>query len=154
MVMSINPVPPSSVLVVDDEAPIRQILMRWLAPAGYETREAGDADAALEALTTSPADVVLCDVQMPGHDGLWLVAQMRERFPDVAVVLATASHTVTPAASMQPAIVEYLVKPLTREPVLSAVRRGVEWRRAAIARARGRTGDADALNDWLNGRTK
>jgi two-component system nitrogen regulation response regulator GlnG len=142
----------SSVLIVDDESPMREILVRWLASAGYETREAADADAALEALTASPADVVLCDVQMPGHDGLWLVARMRERFPDVAVVLATADDTVPPAASLQPAIIEYLVKPLSRGPVLSAVRRGVEWRRAALAR--GPQPASDALNDWLNGRTK
>ena len=40
-----------------------------------------------------PSDVVICDIQMPGHDGLWLVARVRERFPNVAIVLATGVET-------------------------------------------------------------
>ena len=56
-----------SVLIVDDEPRIREFLVRWLAPAGYDTRDAPDAEAAVDA---SVPDVVLCDVQMPGRDGL------------------------------------------------------------------------------------
>lgn len=141
-----------SVLIVDDQAPMRQILSRWLAPAGYVTREAGDAEAALELLAASASHVILCDVRMPGHDGLWLVARVRERYPHVGIVLATALDTVPPALSLQGGIVEYLVKPLDKERVLAAVSRAVDWHHAAVARGVERAAaGADPLEEWLGG---
>ena len=137
----------SSVLIVDDESRIREILSRWLTPAGYETREAADADLALEALAISPADVVLCDVHMPGRDGLWLMGKIRERFPEIAVVLATSDDAVPPTTSLQPGVVEYLVKPFTRESVLAAVARSVEWHRSALLRGPQRA--SGSVEDWL-----
>src|SRR5437868_3305849 len=100
-----------SVLVVDDEPRMREILVRWIAPAGYATKEAPGADAALEVLAATPCEVVFCDIQMPGHDGLWLVKQLRKQFPKVAIVLATGVDSVPPAVSLQGGVVEYLVKP-------------------------------------------
>ena len=68
----------SAVLVVDDQPPVREFLVRWLGPAGYETAQAPDAEAALSLLAERSFDVVLCDVQMPGRGGLWLVDQLRD----------------------------------------------------------------------------
>jgi two-component system response regulator AtoC len=119
----------SSVLLVDDEPRIREFLSRWLAPAGYEVREAPDAETALTLLGAKPVDVVLCDIDMPGHGGLWLVERLRERFPFVAIVLATAVDTIAPKVSFQSGIVEYLVKPFERARVLAAVGRAAEWAR-------------------------
>ncbi len=141
----------SSILIVDDEPRIREILVRWLAPAGYDTREAPDAETALELLTASASDVALCDIQMPGHDGLWLVARLRERFPNVAIVLATAVDTVPPVVSLQKGVVEYLVKPFQRERVIAAVRRAVEWHQAAVARGPERAPAGDPIAEWLDG---
>ena len=141
----------NSVLVVDDESPMRQILVRWLTAAGYDTREAPDATAALEVLTAKSADVVFCDVQMPGHDGLWLVGKLRERFPTVAIVLATAVETVPPAVSLQGGVVEYLVKPFVRDLVLAAVSRAVEWHQAAVARGPQVPGE-NPVDRWLKDR--
>jgi CheY-like chemotaxis protein len=140
-----------SVLIVDDQAPMRQILVRWLAPAGYVTREAGDAEAALELLAASASHVVLCDVQMPGHDGLWLVARLRERFPSVGIVLATALDNVPPAVSLQGGIVEYLVKPFDKERVLAAVSRAADWHHAAVAHGVARVAVSDPIEEWLGG---
>jgi CheY-like chemotaxis protein len=137
-----------SILVVDDEPAMREILVRWLKPVGYLITEASNAEAALEILASTPVDVLVSDIQMPGHDGLWLVARVRERFPQVAIVLATADDTVPPSTSLQPAIADYLVKPFTREPVLSAVARGVTWRRAIMARTQ--PDRSDVLDEWLN----
>ena len=63
-------------LVVDDESGIRDLLTRWLEDEKYSVRSAADAETALERMAEAPADVVLCDVEMPGHGGLWLVAQL------------------------------------------------------------------------------
>ena len=143
----------SSVLIVDDEPRIREFLARWLTPAGYDVSEAPDADAALAAAGATPPDVVLCDVQMPGHDGLWLVDELRRRFPAIAIVLATASVSVPPAVSLQGGVVEYLVKPFERERVLAAVSRAVAWHEAAAARQSRRT-TADPVGQWLKGRPR
>ena len=141
-----------SVLIVDDEPRIREILVRFLAPAGYAVNEAADADAALALVAATAPDVLLCDVQMPGHDGLWLVEQLRLRFPAVAIVLATADPNVPPVVSLQGGVVEYLVKPFEREGVLAAVGRAVEWHVAAAARSAAQTPPPDPVGDWLNKR--
>jgi two-component system, chemotaxis family, chemotaxis protein CheY len=140
----------SSVLIVDDEPLNRELLTRWLVPAGYDVREAPDADTALTLLDTIVADVVMCDVHMPGHDGVWLVAQLRQRFPTVAVVLATADDGLSPAVSLKSGVVEYLVKPLDGNRVLAAVLRAVEWRQAAVTRNQRQAGSGDLLTEWLD----
>ncbi len=142
----------SSVLIVDDEPAMREILRRWLAPAGYDTREAPDAETALDLLTFSASDVVLCDVTMPGHDGLWLAQRLRERFPTLAVVLVTAVDAVPPTVSLRGSVVEYLVKPVEPGRLLAAVSRAVEWHQTALARGPEHTTTTDPIEEWLGGR--
>jgi DNA-binding NtrC family response regulator len=140
----------NAILIVDDESGIRQVLTRWLSAEGYDLREAPDAETALAELTKAPADVVMCDVEMPGQGGLWLAAEIARRFPSTAIVLATGVDSVPPVTSMQPSIVEYLVKPFKRDGVLDAVSRGVQWHGKAALRA-GKPGvDADGLGKWLD----
>ena len=138
----------SSILIVDDEPGIRQLLGRWLRPQGYAINEAADADEALASLAICPVDVVLCDVTVPGHDGLWLVAQLRRRFPRVAIVLATASETIAPSVSMQQGVVEYLVKPFDAAHLVAAVARAAEWPRSPKAHL---DANDDPTEAWLNG---
>jgi DNA-binding NtrC family response regulator len=120
------------VLVVDDESQIRDLLARWIGAAGYEVREAPTAAAALDAMQVAVADVVLCDVMMPGENGLWLAGKIRAQFPATAVVLITADRTVSPQISMHPGVVAYLAKPFARDHVLDAVKLAVEWHRTAV----------------------
>src|SRR5713101_857943 len=120
------------VLVVDDESQIRDLLARWIGAAGYEVREAATAAAALEDMQVAVADVVLCDVMMPGENGLWLAGKIRAQFPATALVLVTADRTVSPQISMQPGVVAYLAKPFARHQVLDAVKLAVEWHRTAV----------------------
>jgi DNA-binding NtrC family response regulator len=145
----------SSILIVDDDARIREFLVRWLKPAGHDMREAPDAETALDLVVAGPPEVVLCDMQMPGRGGLWLVEQLRTQFPAVAIVLATAIASVPPVVSLQAGVVEYLVKPFDRERVIAAVDRAVAWHRSAAARATAETTNQDPLADWLkSGRTR
>jgi len=143
----------SSVLIVDDEAPIREFLTRWLRASKYDTTEASNADTALALVSKQEPDVVLCDVNMPGHDGLWLMEQVRKRFPRVALVLATANDEVPPAITMQRGVVEYLVKPFERRAVLAAVSQAVKWRES-VADAPLIPGAPDAVDEWLKGGRK
>jgi two-component system NtrC family response regulator len=136
-----------SVLIVDDESGIREILTRWLSAEGYEILEAVDAETAVDQMTKAPADVVMCDVEMPGHGGLWLATELGRRFPATAIVLATALDSVPPMNSLKPSIVGYLLKPFAQDLVVRAVARGIEWHDAALATKPKAGGDPVAT--WL-----
>jgi DNA-binding NtrC family response regulator len=136
------------VLIVDDEAGIREILTRWLSAEGYDIREAPDAETALDAMAKAAADVVMCDVEMPGRGGLWLAAELGQRFPATAIVLATALDSVPPMNSLKPGIVEYLVKPFAQDLVMRAVARGIKWHGVALARPSAPT-TGDRVTEWL-----
>jgi DNA-binding NtrC family response regulator len=139
-----------AVLIVDDESAIRELLKRYLSGAGHDIRDAQDAETAIQEIARSAPDVVMCDVEMPGKGGLWLAGQIVQRFPTTAVVLATALDSVPPATSMQPGIVQYLVKPFKREHVVDAVARGIHWHDAAVARGPNPSEDVDKIAAWLD----
>ncbi len=127
-----------SVLLVDDEELIREVMMRWLESLGHEPREAATADEALHLMSDTPADIVLCDITMPGHDGMWLADRLRTLYPDSAVIMATGSLEVDAALnSLQMGVVDYLAKPFTRDELRNALRLGVDYHRNAV-RARQR----------------
>lgn len=139
-----------SILVVDDESSIRELLGRWLNAAGYEVREADTAERALEVMAERRAAVVMCDIEMPGHGGLWLDNQLRQRFPGSAMVLATALDTIPPTTSLKTGIVEYLVKPFQRKGVLAAVTAGVEWHIAEAERLKQPEAPRPSMSSWLD----
>ncbi len=126
------------VLVVDDESQIRDLLVRWIGAEGHQVREAATAAAALEDMQTTPADIVWCDVRMTGNTGVWLTDQLRTRFPETAIILATSDRTVPPHISLKPGVVQCLAKPFTRDEVLDAVQLAVAWHEKAVGE-RGQT---------------
>jgi len=123
---------------------------RWISDAGREIAEANSADVALEVMAARPADVVFCDVQMPGGpDGLWLTGELRRRHPSVAVVLATGVSTVAPVISLQAGVIAYLVKPFEREQVLEALATAVKWHQDNQAAGPQPDDVGDRLTAWL-----
>jgi CheY-like chemotaxis protein len=116
--------PWSYVLVIDDEPLVRNFLTRCLEGWGYSVKQAGSAADALECMVVRPASVVLCDVMMPDHDGLWLAEQLRERWPATAVVMTTGLDDVeTIAKSRELGALAYLTKPIVPDQLLQTVRR-------------------------------
>jgi len=112
------------VLVVDDEPPVREFLGRWLQAWGYAVTQAGSAAEALEVMLAEPASILLCDIKMPGHDGLWLAERVRQQWPQTAVIMATALDDLpTVLKSRQLGAVDYVTKPFGRELLLQALRR-------------------------------
>lgn len=112
------------VLVVDDEPQIRQLLTRWLAKWGYGTESAATAEIAIEIMSAAPADILLSDVRMPGHDGLWLAEYVRARWPDTAIIMATGLDDVqTVVESRRLGAVDYVLKPFATALVRQAVDR-------------------------------
>lgn len=140
----------SLVMIVDDEADVRRILRRWIVAAGHEVAEAASAAEAIEVVAARTADVAVCDVQMPGdHDGLWLIAELRRRYPSMAIVLATGVSTVPPVISLQAGVPAYLLKPFDRRRLLEAIANAVASPENAAA-ARARPDDAGTrLKVWL-----
>jgi DNA-binding NtrC family response regulator len=139
-----------SILVVDDEAQIRDLLNRWLTDGGYDVREADSAERALALMAERAAAVVMCDIEMPGQGGVWLAEQLRERHPTSAMILATALDTIPPATSFKPGIVEYLVKPFQRDGVLQAVSAALEWHASATQRLLEPPPVRESMSSWLD----
>jgi DNA-binding NtrC family response regulator len=116
----IVPFPPpasraATILVVDDERGVRQLLTHWVNSLGYTSRTADDAAAALEVMKSMPINVAVCDLRMPGHDGVWLIDQIRREFPATAVVIATGLPDMAPTVTLQPGVAGYLIKPFDRK---------------------------------------
>jgi CheY-like chemotaxis protein len=106
-----------TILVVDDDGGIRALLRRVLESLGHQVQEAASAVDALETLKIRRVNVALCDVMMPGHDGIWLADQILARHPGVPVVLATGLIEMDPTVTLRPGVVGYLVKPFRREAI-------------------------------------
>jgi CheY-like chemotaxis protein len=77
------------IVVAEDDDAMRTMLVEAISGDGHEVLEAADGAAARELLAARPS-LVLCDVRMPGRDGLWLVRAVREVAPEVPVLLLTA----------------------------------------------------------------
>jgi len=122
-----------TVLIVDDDAGIRQILGTLVARLGYHVRLADSAEAALQVLEAETIDVAVCDVRMPGADGIWLVDRIRERHPDVPAILATGVREMDPCFTLRPGVVAYVVKPFDRQELLLAIKTGMAWRDSQVA---------------------
>ena len=116
------------VLIVDDEAEIRRLLRRWMDADGAEVVEAATAEEALGVMARLDvaAGVALCDIRMPGKDGLWLADQLNFLYPDTAIVMTTMVHDFdTAVSSLRRGVVDYVTKPFEREQVMAAYQRAV-----------------------------
>ena len=78
-------------VVADDEAHLRRVLVRLMESEGFSCHEAANGRIALEVLDRVPATVLLSDLHMPELDGLGLLAEVRARFPDTAVIMITVA---------------------------------------------------------------
>ena len=78
------------VLIVDDDAPIRRLLRRWLEAWGYDVKDTSSAAEALDVMADKPADILLCDISMPERDGLSLAEEVHAQWPGTAIIMSTA----------------------------------------------------------------
>jgi DNA-binding NtrC family response regulator len=119
----------SSILIVDDEPGVRDIMARWVASLGLRGRTAASAKEALATLNAQHYDLAVIDMRMPGHDGLWLVSRLRRLHPDTAVVIATGYMEGLAGDARQLPIADLLIKPFERDRFALAVDRGAQWRK-------------------------
>ena len=137
------------VLVVDDEAHVRQLLGQAIRQAGHNVVEADSAAAALQAMERQPAAVVFTDIQMPGRDGVWLTLELRKRYPSTAVVLATSVTDLAPTITLRFGVLSYLIKPFDLESVRNALQMAVEWHTDTSIKGT-QIIEQDRLAEWLN----
>ena len=124
------------VMIVDDEEGVRHLLKRWLSDWGYDVRVAVSATDAVEQLTAQPASIVMCDVTMPVHDGIWLAEQIARLWPDTAVIMASGAQDMnTVTKSRKQGAIDFVTKPFGREMLLQALRRAGERRAAQLLAA-------------------
>jgi DNA-binding NtrC family response regulator len=101
------------VLVVEDDPDIRRILQLFLCERDFSVTTAENAAVALATLAEAPVDLILSDVRMPGMSGIELLHQIRERDPDVQLVLMTAYSSVKDAVeAIQAGATDYIEKPI------------------------------------------
>ena len=106
----------ATVLVVDDEPPILELLSDFLTDAGYSVRTATGGRAALEAVEQDPPDLVLSDVFMPELDGWTLASELRRRFPSVEIVLMSAFRPSFPVGRLR-----FVSKPFNFDALLDQI---------------------------------
>lgn len=119
-----------TILVVDDEDGIREVLKFGLESEGYEVCEAGDSGGAERRIRTGGVDCVLLDLVLPDRDGMETLESVLTTDPDLPVVMMTGHATVeTAVQAMRQGAFDYLVKPLRMEAVAVVVDKALESRR-------------------------
>jgi DNA-binding NtrC family response regulator len=120
----------ASILVVDDEAEIREGLELLLTSEGYRVDLAETAQAGLAALEGRPYDLVLVDVSLPDGNGLELLREVRQRDVEIPVILITAYGSIDMArAAFKSGALDYITKPWSNDELLAQVAQAVEGRR-------------------------
>jgi two-component system response regulator PilR (NtrC family) len=119
----------ASILVIDDEEIMREILDALLTREGYHVRLAASAAEGIELARSTPVDAVIVDVMMPGMDGITALEELKKLDEELPVLMITAFASVETAISaMKRGAFDYITKPFKNDEVLVVVRNAVERR--------------------------
>ena len=117
----------SHILVVDDELNIRGALVTLLEKKHYQVRGAGTAEEALQELEAAPADLIITDLKMPGMGGMEFLRRLKEKWPEIEVLVMTAFGSIeTAVESMRCGAYDYITKPIDRERLAVVVEKALE----------------------------
>src|ERR1700675_3606621 len=126
-----NPGLAGAVLIIDDEAEIRESLQTLLELEGFAVETAVTGEAGLQRIGEHPFDLVLLDLALPGRDGMEILAEIRAHEIRLPVIMITAYGTVENAVrAMQFGAANFVQKPWDNEKLLADVRAAIGWRRA------------------------
>ena len=125
------------ILVADDEASLRRVLVGHLKRRGYTVDTAEDGAAALRRLETRDYDAVISDLRMPEVDGMELVRQVTERWPSVPVIIITAHGAVdTAVEAMKAGAFDFVTKPFDTDELAGVVAKAVATHKRAATETR------------------
>jgi DNA-binding NtrC family response regulator len=115
------------ILIVDDDASFRRVVVYSLNEEGHETASFGDPEEALQAFVASGFSLVITDMHMPQLSGLDLLTRMLAIAPDVPVIIVTGHPDVNDALdAVRKGAFDYLQKPVSRDELKLVVQRGLE----------------------------
>ena len=121
------------ILLVDDEDGIRRLLHHKLARSGYTCEEANCADRAMEKMAAFQPELVILDIKMPGKSGIELLPEIKAKYPDTAVIMATAINDAGSAINcIKEGADDYICKPFNLEEVGISTDRTLEKRRLEL----------------------
>jgi DNA-binding response OmpR family regulator len=120
------------VLVVDDEATIRDILRRYLTAEGFDVAEASDGNDALRQFEVRRPDVVVLDVMMPGMDGLEVLRRLRTTSEVFVILLTAKAEEVDKLVGLSVGADDYLTKPFSPRELVARVRAVLRRQRDAL----------------------
>jgi two-component system response regulator PilR (NtrC family) len=119
-----------SILIVDDEEVLQDVLTSLLKKEGHATLSAYSAEEALEILDREEIELILLDLMLPGISGLQALRRIRQRDPEQVVIVITAFSSIESAIdAMREGAFHYIPKPFKNEEVLLTIRKGLEQRR-------------------------
>jgi DNA-binding response OmpR family regulator len=134
--------PPRRILIVDDEASIREVLARYLKRAGFVTMEAADGPEALRVARATPPDLLILDLMLPGMDGLDVCRALRQTWAGPVLMLTARGEEADTLEGFRAGADDYVTKPFSpREVVVRA--------QAIMRRIEATTAPAMALDDAL-----
>lgn len=112
-----------SILIVDDELLIRDLLYDFFADQGWSIKVAENGEKALEVLKTTEIDVLLTDIKMPDMDGLALAEQVNQQHPDLPVIIMTGYPSVeTAVTALRQKVADYIIKPFNLNKLYQSVK--------------------------------
>ena len=118
------------ILIIDDERHLRNILKILLTGAGYGVAEAADGEEGLRLADENAFDAVLCDINMPGMDGLTALRRLKAGQPELPVIMITAFASVdTAVEAMKLGASDYVSKPFNEDQILLVLTKALEQRR-------------------------
>jgi DNA-binding response OmpR family regulator len=137
--------PKATILIVDDEPDVREVLEEYFGAHGYTVIAAESASAAKAVAAENVVDLALVDIHMPGEDGLSLARHLRERYATIAIVMLTSAATVVDRiVGLEMGADDYVPKPFDPRELLarvkSVLRRTSSTGRADLGAARVRIG--------------
>ncbi len=112
----------TTVLIVDDEPIVREVVVRYLKREGYETLEAGDGDDARALLEREQPDLVVLDVMLPGTDGLELCRWIRSRSALPVILLTARGEEADRIVGLELGADDYVTKPFSPRELAARVR--------------------------------
>jgi DNA-binding NtrC family response regulator len=128
-----RPAEAGPILVIDDEELIRETLAEYLTQQGYEVVACGSGEQGLAEASRRPFAIALCDMQLPGMDGLKVLDRLQQLSPETSVLLITAFATVENAVeAFQRGAQDYLMKPILLEEVAGKIRRLFDMRELSL----------------------
>ena len=115
----------TDILVIEDDAIMREALAEWLEAAGYGVRKAADGSAGLAAIRAAAPALVVTDIHMPGTSGAVVIAELKQHHPGIPVIaisgLFNSGHGMDADAAIALGAARALAKPFKRGDLLEAV---------------------------------